>query len=374
MTKIVFWEPCESPHKSHFFAALSKEIPQIKIICCYDAEMLSSRSALGWEDKKPEGVINFTSPDYETICSLISGEIETTLHVFSGIRWVRTINTAISLAKKNDAKYCIWHEPREIEGWKGKLRLVHSWLTEKYHRKNSLAVLAIGRNGPRWFKWAGYNSCKIIPFAYFVDPPSVLFLSTDTRNDRRKIRVGYLGRLVKMKGIYDIVDALTFIESDVDLSFAGDGIERERLEDYCASKGVNSKFYGVLKISEIGGFLSNVDVLVVPSTSNDGWAVVVSESLMAGVPVVCTELVGASVLLEDDSFGRIVSVNNPRQISNAIVDLRDSGAFTTHSKIHRSRRAISILSAEAGANYFSGIISWLEGKSEKPSEFYRHRG
>lgn len=368
---IVFWEPCESPHKSDFFAAFVKVNPHIKVTCCYDSGLLDSRSAMGWDITNVDSCINYIKPDVKTIESLVTNDLESTLHVFSGLRWVQTINIALIIVKKHNASYCIWHEPRDIHGLKGKLRLIHSWLTENYHRQSALAVLAIGRNGPQWFKWAGYKAKKIIPFAYFVNPPNIVNSRTSTINDLDKIRVGYLGRFVKMKGIYDIIDASFLMQGKAVIHLAGDGFERNRMENYCVSKGVKCKFYGVLKISEIELFFSNIDVLVIASTSKDGWAVVVSESLMAGVPVISTKMVGASILLEDNLFGRIVPVHSPDGIAQAISDLSDSGAFMPNAKLNRSRKAIGILSAEAGANYFTKIISWLEGKIEKPSEFYK---
>ncbi|WP_314917286.1 glycosyltransferase [Pseudomonas helleri] len=366
--KIIFWDPCLSPHKAIFFESFASLNPNLEIVCCADQTIPDSRKKMGWTVSEPIKYKNIISPDKKTITSLITESPSTTLHVFSGIRWIPTIIIALEIVKNIRAPYIIMSEPRVIDGFTGKLRLIQSWLTERYHRQNAAAILAIGRNGPPWFIASGYSKSRVLPFAYFVPPP----LATPYKQcNTDKTRVGYLGRLIKMKGVLDVVNSVSGMNDKIALDFAGNGPEEDVLKSMCISAGIEHTFRGVIPITETGNFFSNIDILILASTSkDDGWGVVISEALMAGVTVIATPMVGASILLDNSLFGRCVPAHNPEAIKSAIYDLIKSDEFTPKKREARAYLANKILSAHAGAVYFMKIIDWLEGRSERPQDFY----
>lgn len=368
LKKLIFWDPCLSPHKSDFFEALAKLKPDIEIICCADTDVPDDRRKMGWSSPHGAGYQVIVGPDHSTIKKLARDNAPTTFHVLSGIRWIPTLMKAIAEIKASKARYAIMSEPRVAEGWSGKIRRLQSWLTEGSHRKNAEAIFAIGRNGPPWFKSVGYSSRKIIPFAYFVAPPNK---TDDIPSVTDRIRAGYLGRLVEMKGIFDLVEAVSLIGNDITLAIAGSGPEAGRLNKKCIEYNINTEFHGVIPILEIGSFLEKIDVLVLASTEKDGWGAVVSEALMSGVAVIATPMVGASLVLERDIFGQCVAPASPEAISAAILNLKNSGEFLPERRKTREILARDILSPRAGAAYFISILSWLEGKSEKPIPFFR---
>ncbi len=370
LKKIIFWDPCLSPHKSDFFQALAKLRPDIEIICCADTDVPEDRRTMGWSIPAEIGYQTIVGPDNSTIKKLASDNAPTTFHVLSGIRWIPTLIKATAEIKASKARYAIMSEPRIAEGWSGKLRRLQSWATEGSHRKNAEAIFAIGRSGPLWFKSVGYSSKKIVPFAYFVNPPQK---TENPTAHAEKIRVGYLGRLVEMKGIFDLVKAASIISKDITLSIAGSGPEAARINKKCIEHNINTEFHGVIPIHEIGLFLERIDVLVLASTEKDGWGAVVSEALMSGVAVITTPMVGASLVLERNIFGKCVTPAAPAAISAAIQHLKSSGEFLPERRKTREMLARSMLSPRAGAEYFMSILSWLEGKSEKPAPFFREQ-
>ncbi len=271
------------------FEALALLNPKLELICCADKELSESRRALGWSVPDAVGYREYCCPHPQTIELLVTESISTSLHIFSGIRWVPTILKGLKSVKANKARYAIMSEPRVASGWSGTLRWLQSWSEERYHRRHAAFILAIGRNGPPWFKSVGYSAEKVIPFAYFISPPEVeAYVPPPTE----KLRVGYLGRLVKMKGVFDVVAALAHLNGGATLDIAGGGPEEEALKANCISAGVEATFRGVLPMSEVNSFFREIDVLILATTSDDGWGVVVSEALMCGVPVVATAAVG----------------------------------------------------------------------------------
>lgn len=85
--------------------------------------------------------------------------------------------------------------------------------------------------------------------------------------------------------------------------------------------------------------MSEYDVLVLPSRY-DGWGVVVNEALMAGVPVICSDQVGASAVVEKWQCGSIFAsedlpdlvsklenlLNHPELLNNMCLAANKAGA------------------------------------------------
>ncbi|WP_047549757.1 glycosyltransferase [Methylotenera sp. G11] len=369
--RIVFWEPCISPHKEDFFSAIKNIKPDIEVICCANSNLSSERQSQGWRIKTSDKFQTILSPNQAQIDQLVTEYLDTTLHVFSGIRWVPSIIAGLKSVKRNRAKFAIMSEPRVREGWKGELRFLHSWLTEGWLRKNSQFVLAQGGNGPSWFKSVGYPENKIFPFAYFIDPPKQLdSLSHKLRDSNLLIHVGYVGRLVKMKGVFDLINAVAKLGSVVQLSIVGSGSEEQALRTKCQELHLDANFLGVMPIQEVSSFMNKLDVLVLASTSKDGWGVVVSEALMTGTAVIATPFVGASIVLSKSSFGKCVPAKSPDSIAQAIIELQSQDAYSEDMRIQRAILARQCLSAESGARYFLDIIEWRFLLAARPAPFY----
>lgn len=372
ITRIVFWEPCTSPHKADLFAAVARLATGIEVICCANSDLSDDRKAQGWSIKSAESFRTIIAPLAHEIEELVSAQAVSTLHIFSGIRWVSSIVAGLIAVRKHGAKFAIMSEPRVAEGWKGKVRYLQSWLTEGWLRKNAEFILGLGRNGPPWFISVGYPVDHVFPFAYFVDPPKQLSepaLQADAIE--QPIQIGYVGRLVKMKGVFDLVAATAKLGSSAHLSIVGAGADEPALKTACGNLHVNADFLGVLPINEVGEFMQRLDVLVLASTEKDGWGVVVSEALMAGTAVVATSCVGASIMLVDSIFGRCVPAESPDEIARAVIELQVAGAFVPDTRKQRAELARQCLSAEGGARHLLEIIQWRFAGGKRPAPFYQ---
>ncbi len=373
--RIIFWEPCVSPHKSDFIQVIARLLPTVELICCADSDLPANRKALGWlsPNSTNAGIKTLIAPSAEQIQQLVYHAHQNTFHVFSGTRHCLTLIDGLRAVKTSKARFAILSEPRVREGWKGQLRFLQSWLTEGWLRQNCAFVLAIGRNGPPWFQSVGYAAQKIFPFAYFVEPPQrpdALPRHADEPS-QSSIQVGYVGRLVRMKGIFDLVQAMSLLDRKARLTLVGGGPDEEALRAMCAQNRVDAVFRGVLPMPSIGEAMARLDVLVLASTSkDDGWGVVVSEALMSGTAVIATPCVGASLVLDDPRFGVVVSPHDPVAIATAIRTLQDAGAFALPNRLARQALARSRLSAEAGARYFVAILQHRLGGAACPRPFH----
>ncbi len=70
------------------------------------------------------------APTDEEIASIVGHSGRSCLHVFSGIRWYRTLTTALRFVRQLGLPFAIMSEPRDHAGLAGALRFAQSWATE----------------------------------------------------------------------------------------------------------------------------------------------------------------------------------------------------------------------------------------------------
>lgn len=400
-TRFVFWEPCVSPHKTSFFAALAEALgPGFEVMCVAHDGVPVERQRLGWSagrvgtdkaDLDPStggathqtGFETIVAPSDADIHALVRRHAAASLHVFSGIRWFSTIEKALAEVRRCDVRFAVMSEPRDDAGPKGGVRWLQSWITEGWLRRRVTFVLAIGRHGPSWFRSVGYPATRVFPFAYFLPSPhdggaaGYLDKVGANRTDRPSrirpmVEVVYIGRLVEQKGVRYLLPALLALSGRARLTVIGDGALRPVLEEEARRQRIDVRFTGVLPIDVVQRRMQEFDVLVLPSlTKDDGWGAVVSEALLAGTAVVASDRVGASILLDRSENGRMVRPGDGIAIARAITELEYSGALFADARAVRKRWAADRLTAEAGAAYFIDIVRHRFEGSEHPVEFYQ---
>lgn len=373
INRIIFWEPSMSPHKVAFFSAIAKISPDIEIICCANNELSVERQKQGWAIISSKDFQTIIAPNNILINQLVKTKVSSTLHIFSGIRWVPVIVAGLKAVRLNGANFAIMSEPRVSDDWRGKMRYLHSWITEGWLRRNSKFILAQGKNGPPWFCSVGYPIERIFPFAYFIDLAERIQPHARGNDyshlEIPPIQVGYAGRLVAMKGIFDLVEAMAILGPTARLSLVGLGPERDALKARCSQLKIDAEFIDVIPIQDMGNFMRKLDVLVLASTAKDGWGVVVSEALMAGTAVIVTPCVGASLMLNEPLFGCCVPAESPTSIANAIYKMQVVAAYTEKERIKREILARSRLSAKSGARHLLEIIEWQFCNGKRPIPF-----
>ena len=362
---VYFWENCVSPHKLPLFRALADR-PEIGP-CVYVAqdELFEERVAQGWHTGPVDDLDIRFAPSPDDIDRIMRDSPPRSMHFFSGTHWVPCITQGIKAAIRHDRRFALTHEPRVREGVKGRLRLIHSWATERHIRRHAEAVMAIGRNGPSWFRMAGYRPERIFPFAYYL--PSGEAVPVDPR---RPLRIGYIGRLVEAKGINLFLDAIRHLSIPCEIRIAGAGTQAPRV-NAAARADPRISYLGLLPMPEVSRFLAGIDILVAPSiTTDDGWGAAVSEALIAGAAVVATDRVGASICLDEDWRGEVVRRLDPEAVVRAVERVGADPARLRAGREHRSRWGNGHLSAAAGAAYVVAVLGHLRYGAPRPRPFH----
>lgn len=120
------------------------------------------------------------------------------------------------------------------------------------------------------------------------------------------LRVGFLGRTTMDKGILDLLDALSDFGPSVPVHLAiggatlfGSAAEEERISRALAGVRYPVERYGWTEPSR---FLSEIDLLVVPSNWGEAFGLVAAEAMSAGTPLIVSD---------DGALPEVVGLNYP---------------------------------------------------------------
>jgi glycosyltransferase involved in cell wall biosynthesis len=105
--------------------------------------------------------------------------------------------------------------------------------------------------------------------------------------------VGYVGRLVRAKGLLYLVEALAQVKG-VTLLVVGDGPLREEMAGLAHRLGVDTVFTGVVPHAQIADYISAMDVMVLPSLTTPSYdpsfkeqfGHMLIEAMACGIPVI----------------------------------------------------------------------------------------
>ena len=130
------------------------------------------------------------------------------------------------------------------------------------------------------------------------------------RNPSTRIRFGFLGRIVPVKGISLLIDAFNKIDhSKAELNIYGKlPISFMFLKEQCLNSAIN--FKGCYNYNEIGEILSNIDVLVTPSIWFENSPLVIHEAFLAKIPVITSNLGGMAELVIHKKNGLLFEPGN----------------------------------------------------------------
>ncbi|MBN2143518.1 MAG: glycosyltransferase [Candidatus Aureabacteria bacterium] len=132
----------------------------------------------------------------------------------------------------------------------------------------------------------------------------------------------FVGRLVKEKGIYLLLDAFKEVSTnhqDLRLVVVGSGKENEMIKKFISDHDLSQKIRltGPLQTPEVAEYVKCADVLVLPS-DGEAWGNVIDESLFCGVPVIATRVGGIPELVKNNETGLLIPPGNLSALIQAL--------------------------------------------------------
>lgn len=108
--------------------------------------------------------------------------------------------------------------------------------------------------------------------------------------------VAIVGRIDKTKGVSDAIQALSLLPDDYNLTIAGEGPDRARVQSLAQRLGVAHRieFTGWVTTDSIYEILASAGVLLVPSLWDEPFGAVGGEAFRVGTPAIAYDVGGIS--------------------------------------------------------------------------------
>jgi glycosyltransferase involved in cell wall biosynthesis len=152
---------------------------------------------------------------------------------------------------------------------------------------------------------------------------------------RPPIRVGYLGRFDPIKGVDDLIAAMSDVPAGVALELEIRGPipvpEHQALLDQALALAARDRRVHVgpaLSESEVPAFLASLDVLCCPSRCLEGGPTVAIEAHAVGTPVIGTRIGGLAELVVDGRSGQLTAPGDRAALTRLLRSMAADPAHT----------------------------------------------
>jgi len=155
--------------------------------------------------------------------------------------------------------------------------------------------------------------------------------------DEKAFLIIYSGRLIKHKGIQDLIQACKIVkqrnpQKKIELVIAGHGVYEPFLREKAAETS-EVHFIGNVEYKDIHKVYYSADLLVLPSY-NDPWGLVINEALACGTPVIASSACGAvKDLLEPNLVFKPGDINTMVILMESFLNRCENGSENLDSKI-----------------------------------------
>jgi len=173
-----------------------------------------------------------------------------------------------------------------------------------------------------------------------------------------KLLMLYAGQLIKRKGIYQLLKALSELhDPNVGLLIVGSGPQESELRKFCQDQKLeNVYFEGFQQQEALLRYYALADVFLLPSFK-EVWGLVVNEALASGIYVLCSKYAGAAYDLIKEGWNGILF--NPHSIEELIILIRKAKEQIEDIRARReaiSEYACHEFSIERSAKAFSNAV------------------
>jgi glycosyltransferase involved in cell wall biosynthesis len=173
----------------------------------------------------------------------------------------------------------------------------------------------------------------------------------------------FVGRLIKEKGIYEVVKAFAQIADqhrESTLIIVGWGIELEGLKTLVKSLKLDNRviFTGFIPEVEVVSYYANCDVLIFPTYFPEGFPMALFNSVAAGMAVVTTPIRAAKDYLTEPDNCLWVEAQNFNSVSGALHKLLQSAQRMSSMKLNNAAKGVEFSQSQV-AEELSEIINQI---------------
>jgi glycosyltransferase involved in cell wall biosynthesis len=169
------------------------------------------------------------------------------------------------------------------------------------------------------------------------------FKPTNAKRKGKQKMILFVGRMVKQKGIFVLLEAMEKIKDETDamLYMVGPPVEKERILRIAHSRGIGSriKLVGYVQEGTLVDWYNSADVVVAPTFGNEAFTWTLMEAMACGKPIISTERLQTPGNTGD--IGIVVPPNDSLALSTAILKLLNNKVFNrkcSSNALRASRR------------------------------------
>lgn len=377
MAEVWFWQRIVTPHMAALAVALAQR--GMKVTYVAEKAMSDDRARQGWQLPALPGVDLRLLNERLSVAQVVASASADTIHLCQGIRGNGLIGVAQRRMRRLGARQWIVMEMVDDRGMIGRIKRLDYRLLLSHWRRDWQGVLAIGTHTPSWVVARGMPAERVFPFAYFLEAPtagsdSELSAANKSLEDDAKenlssrLRLLFVGQLISRKRVDLLIEALRRLFdagfSGFSLEIVGDGQLREGVRQQAAFLGDRVTWHGAVPMPQARRHMAQADCLVLPS-DHDGWGAVVSEALMAGTPVICSDACGAAEVVRASGVGAVFPAGDAAALAECLKSVLEAGAQSPQARQELAAWA-RCLGAEAGADYLQRIFAYMEGHVPRP--------
>ena len=176
----------------------------------------------------------------------------------------------------------------------------------------------------------------------------------------RDIHIIFLSRMEAEKGIFDLYQAIPKIIAQhphAHFSFAGDGKDRQNLQDMCrtTSSNGNITFKGYIANENKINFLLSGDIFVLPTHHKEGMPYSILEAMAAGLPVITTTNGAIPEIINDHENGFLIPHGKPDLLYEKINELIKNPDLLNQFSANNRKAAITIYDINVVTKKFSKV-------------------
>ena len=189
--------------------------------------------------------------------------------------------------------------------------------------------------------------------------------------ETEKVQIVYTGRLIPLKAVDIAISAIALMKKreSVKFTIVGKGFLKKELEERVKQFGLEKQieFLGQIPREQVLELLKRADIFLFPSLKEGGtWALM--EAMAAGLPCVCMDTSGMSVIADDNSAIRIEPQKREEtaiKMAGALDYLVDNPAKAVELGINARERIKNEFTWEAKERF---IVAQLEKLEERKNE------
>lgn len=317
--KVLFIHNTVPEYRIGFWKELSKKVELQLLITKNDLE----KKIYGLE-KNTEGLhIEYWNTSWK---NRVSDYTVVILPPIESIREYKIANAIAKKCKENEILCIYWNERWNWEGEENTLKksiskFGHKVLIRSICKKCEKIIVS-GTKAKEYIENLGISKKISIAFDSSMSPEpkqKIDFKSEFGILENDKV-ILYFGRLVKLKGLYKLLEAYKMINSDYWLVIGGDGEDTDRCYEYVKKNNLRKViFLGKVQPDIRSEYFRRADVFILPSISIDAWGLTVNEALEQGTPVIVTDACGVAYDLSDEKNCLKVESGNNKELANAIL-------------------------------------------------------